>query len=125
VRGQWRIDPTLLDKPFTGRAALLSPFDRIISDRKRMAEIFEFDYLLEMFKPVAKRRWGFYALPILYGDRFVGKLDAAANHDAGVLEVRAMYEDTPFTKKVRRAVDAEIDDLADWLHLKQGGSSGG
>jgi uncharacterized protein YcaQ len=117
VRGQWRIDPTLLDKPFTGRAALLSPFDRIISDRKRMLDLFQFDYLLEMFKPAAHRKWGYYALPILYGDQFVGKLDATANHDAGILEVHALHEDEPFTKRMRSAVDKEIDDLAGWLHL--------
>jgi uncharacterized protein len=117
VRGQWRVDPTLLGQPFTGRAALLSPFDRIISDRKRMLEIFQFDYLLEMFKPVAQRKWGYYALPILYGDQFVGKLDATANHDAGVLEVHAVHQDVPFRKPIKRAVDAEIADLAHWLGL--------
>ena len=50
-------------------------------DRKRMGEIFEFDYVLEMYKPAAQRRWGYYALPILYGDRLVGKLDARADRD--------------------------------------------
>ena len=119
VRGKWRIDATLLDKPFTGRAALLSPFDRIISDRKRMTELFEFDYFLEMFKPVAQRKWGYYALPILYGDQFVGKLDATANRAAGMLEIHAVHEDEPFTNPMRRAVDDEIDDLADWLDLER------
>ena len=118
VRGQWRIDPTLLDAPFSGRAALLSPFDRIISDRKRMLDLFGFDYQLEMFKPAAKRRWGYYALPILYGDQFVGKLDATANHDTGTLDIHAVHEDTPFTQRIRAAVDTEIDDLAHWLGLR-------
>lgn len=118
VRGQWRVDPMLLDRPFTGRAALLSPFDRIISDRKRMQDLFGFDYLLEMFKLAEQRRWGYYALPILYGDTFVGKLDASANHDSGVLEVHAIHEDVPFTKRMSRAVDHEIDDLANWLNLR-------
>ena len=63
VRGTWRVDPARLGQPFTGRAALLSPFDRVLHDRKRMADLFEFDYALEMYKPAASRRWGYFALP--------------------------------------------------------------
>ena len=118
VRGEWRVDPALLGQPFAGRAALLSPFDRLLHDRKRMADVFEFDYHLEMFKPVGKRRWGYYALPILYGDRLVGKLDAAADRRAGVLTVAAVHEDAPFNKAMTAAVDREIKDLAGWLGLE-------
>jgi len=117
VRGTWRVDPSLLGQPFAGRAALLSPFDRLIYDRKRTTEIFEFDYQLEMYKPVAKRRWGYYALPILYGDRFVGKLDAAADRAAGVLRINAIHEDVTFTKAMSAAVHREIEDLARWLTM--------
>ena len=99
VRGTWRVDPAQLGQPFEGRAALLSPFDRLVHDRKRMVELFEFDYQLEMYKPAAKRRWGYFALPILYGDRLVGKLDATADRKAGVLRVDAIHEDVPFTKR--------------------------
>ncbi len=117
VRGQWRVDPAQLGQPFAGRAALLSPFDRLVADRKRLGELFEFDYILEMYKPAAKRRWGYYALPILYGDRLVGKLDAAADRAAGVLRVAAVHQDVPFTKAMTTAVDREISDLARWLDL--------
>jgi uncharacterized protein YcaQ len=117
VRGAWRVDPALLGQPFAGRAAVLSPFDRLLHDRKRMKDVFEFDYILEMYKPAAKRRWGYYALPILYGDRLVGKLDARADRDAGVLEVTAVHRDVPFTEAMTEAVDREIRDLARWLAL--------
>jgi uncharacterized protein len=117
VKGSWRVDPAQLDRPFTGRAALLSPFDRLLADRKRMSELFEFDYILEMYKPAASRRWGYYALPILYGDRLVGKLDATADRREGELRVAAVHQDLPFTKAMTAAVDREVADLAEWLGL--------
>jgi hypothetical protein len=117
VRGTWRVDPSLLGQPFSGRAALLSPFDRLIHDRKRTVELFGFDYQLEMYKPAAKRRWGYFALPILYGDRLVGKLDAAADRKAGVFRVGAVHQDEPFSKAMTAAVEHEIADLAQWLRL--------
>ncbi|NUU16004.1 winged helix DNA-binding domain-containing protein [Cellulomonas humilata] len=117
VRGEWRVDPAQLDLPFEGRAALLSPLDLLLYDRKRMTDVFEFDYILEMYKPVAARRWGYFALPVLVGDRLVGKLDATADVKAGVLRVHAVHEDEPWTPDARAAVDREIDDLAQWLEL--------
>jgi uncharacterized protein len=117
VKGQWRVDPELLDRASTGRVALLSPLDRLVYDRKRMTELFEYDYQLEMFKPAAKRRWGYWALPILYKDRLVGKLDATADRKAGVLKVDAIHQDVPFTKAMTAGVQHEIKDLASWLGL--------
>lgn len=117
VRGRWRVDPSWLGQPFSGRAALLSPFDRLIHDRKRTGELFEFDYQLEMYKPAANRRWGYFALPILYRDRLIGKLDATADRKAGVLRVDAIHRDVPFDRALTAAVDAEIKDLAHWLEL--------
>ncbi|GAA0981910.1 winged helix-turn-helix domain-containing protein [Acrocarpospora macrocephala] len=117
VKGTWRVDPTLLSQPFSGRAALLSPFDRLIHDRKRTLELFGFDYQLEMYKPAAKRRWGYFALPILYADQLVGKLDATADRKAGVLRIDAIHQDIPFTKTMTAAIDREIKDLSHWLEL--------
>jgi uncharacterized protein len=120
VKGTWRVDPSLLGQPFSGRAALLSPFDRLIHDRRRTVELFEFDYQLEMYKPVAKRRWGYFALPILYQDRLVGKLDATADRTADVLRIDAVHQDVPFGKTMTAAVDGQIRDLARWMGLDLG-----
>jgi len=117
VKGSWRVDPAQLGQPFTGRAALLSPFDRLIHDRKRMAELFQFDYQLEMYKPAAKRRWGYFALPVLHGDQLVGKLDATADRKAGILRVNALHQDFPWTPQMTEAINAEITDLAKWLKM--------
>jgi len=117
VLGEWRVDPSYLDQPFEGRAALLSPFDRLVHDRNRTQDLFEFEYQLEMYKPVAKRQWGYYALPILYGDRLVGKLDAKAEPKDGVLVVNAIHQDVEFTPAMAAEIDKEIADLAAWLNV--------
>jgi len=119
VPGEWRVDPGQLDRPFTGRTALLSPFDRLVHDRRRARALFGFEYTLEMYKPAAKRRWGYFALPVLHGDRLVGKVDAKADRKAGRFVVHAVHEDEPFTAEVRDAVQAELDDLAGWLGLSR------
>jgi uncharacterized protein YcaQ len=116
--GEWRVDPAQLGLPFEGRTALLSPFDPVVRDRVRATDLFEFDYVLEMYKPAAKRRWGYFALPILHGDRLVGKLDATADRKAGRFFVDAVHEDVPFTAAMTTAVDAEISALASWLGLR-------
>jgi hypothetical protein len=120
LRGTWRVEPSLLENldEFEGRAALLSPFDRLVMDRKRLDALFGFDYLLEMYKPQEQRIWGYYALPILHGDRLVGKLDATAEPAEGVLRVDAVHEDEPWQDETKQAVAAEIEDLAGWLDLE-------
>jgi uncharacterized protein len=118
VKGEWRVDPAALEEDdFEGRTALLSPFDRLVHDRVRTEELFDFEYTLEMYKPAAKRRWGYFALPILHEDRLVGKLDAAADRKAGVLRVNAIHEDVKFTRPMTKAVQGELEDLASWLGL--------
>lgn len=119
AEGTWRVDPALLDATddFAPRTALLSPFDRLVFDRGRAHDIFGFEYIVEMYKPAARRRWGYFALPILHGDNLVGKLDAAADRKAGLLRVDAIHEDVAFSAEVTDAVHAEIRDLAAWLGL--------
>jgi len=117
TKGEWRVDPASLRDDFEGRTALLSPFDRLVYDRARALELFEFDYTLEMYKPAAKRRWGYFALPVLHHDRLVGKVDAVADRKASVLRVHAIHEDVRFTRAMQRDVRRELDDLASWLAL--------
>ena len=115
VAGEWRVDPEQLGRPFQGRAALLSPLDRLVFDRQRMVDLFEFDYALEMYKPADQRKWGYWAMPVLFGDRLVGKVDATTNRKTRVLRVDAVHEDVRFTKAMAAAVDSEIADLTAWL----------
>jgi uncharacterized protein YcaQ len=117
VKGEWRVDPAQLGRDFEGRTALLSPFDRLIHDRTRTEQLFGFEYTLEMYKPAAKRRWGYFALPILHGDQLIGKLDAMADRKAGVLRVNAIHEDVRFTRAMKKGVEDELDELAAWLGL--------
>ncbi len=70
-----------------------------------------------MYKPKEKRRWGYFALPVLHHDQLVGKVDAIADRKASVLRVHAIHEDVRFTRAVTKAVKAEIEALAAWLDL--------
>ena len=119
VKGEWRIDPAALGEELEPRTALLSPFDRLVYDRARAQLLFDFNYTLEMYKPAPKRRWGYFALPILHGDRLVGKVDAAADRKASVLRVNAIHEDVKFMRAISNSVQAELDDLASWLGLER------
>jgi hypothetical protein len=121
VGGVWRVDPLALEGGFEPRTALLSPFDRLVHDRVRAQELFGFEYVLEMYKPRAARRWGYFALPVLSGDRLVGKVDATADRRAGALRVDAVHEDVPFGRALRSAVMAELDALARWQGLERVG----
>ncbi len=121
VAGRWQVDPVglaELGSAFHGRTALLSPFDRLVFDRARAEELFGFEYVLEMYKPAAKRRWGYFALPILHGDELVGKLDAKADRKAGLLRVFAVHADHAWSDQVTADVRAEIAALAEWLGLE-------
>jgi uncharacterized protein YcaQ len=115
---KWRVDPeaiAALEQDEGGRVAFLSPYDGMLFDRPRLHDIFEFDYVLEQFKPKAQRKYGYFAHPILMGDRFVGLLDAEVNREREVLTVNAVHELLPFDPEEDEMVRAEIADLAEWL----------
>ena len=115
---KYRVDPealAALDDDAGGRVAFLSPYDGMLLDRPRLKEVFEFEYVLEQFKPKPQRRYGFFAHPILLGDRFVGMLDAEVDRSRETLVVNAVHEFLPFEAEEDEMVRAEIADLADWL----------
>jgi uncharacterized protein YcaQ len=115
--GLWRVDPEATADGFEGRTALLSPFDRLVHDHVRALELFDFEFFLEMYKPKAKRRWGYFALPALHHDALIGKVDAAADRSASLLQVHAVHRDVRFSRDMTAAVKAELGALAQWLGL--------
>lgn len=119
VRGNWLVDPDLLDRPFVGRTALLSPFDRLVYDRQRALALFGFDYKLEIYIPEAKRQWGYYVLPVLHGDRLVAKADVKADRKEGVLRVPSLHMESGTTAADVDASRGELRALADWLKLER------
>lgn len=115
---KYRVDPeavAALADDAGGRVAFLNPYDGMLFDRPRLKEIFEFEYVLEQFKPKPQRKYGYFAYPILMGDRFVGMLDAEVDRENERLVVNAVHEFLPFDAEEHEMVRAEIDDLAEWL----------
>ena len=106
-----------LDKARQGRlrathTALLSPFDPLVWDRARASAMFDFDYTLECYVPAAKRRYGYYVLPILHRGQLIGRLDAKAHRADGVFEIKALFLQ-PGTAVAPRLVQALADTIRD------------
>jgi uncharacterized protein YcaQ len=105
----------VLDHAFRPRTALLSPFDRLIHDRARAEELFGFRFRLEIYVPKAKREYGYFVMPILHGDRLVGRIDPAFDRSANVLRVRAVFAEPEAPPAAWPAIRKQIDDLGAWL----------
>jgi uncharacterized protein YcaQ len=76
--------------------AFLAPLDPLMWDRRLLRELFDFDYLWEVYVPATKRRWGYYVLPILYSDRLVGRIEPRIDRKAGVLRVVGLWWEKSF-----------------------------
>ncbi len=106
--------------PPVDRAVLVPPLDNLLWDRDAIADIFQFDYRWEVYVPAAKRRYGYYVLPILFGDQMVGRIELKALRDQGQLAVTGLWWET-------RSVEAEdalrraIAEVADYLGLNEVG----
>ncbi len=110
-------------RPRADRGVLLSPFDPVLWDRRRVQQLFDFDQVLEIFKPAPKRKYGYYCLPVLAGDRLVGRVDLKAKWPTKQLEVLSLlFESGDITAKVntkdREAVRTALDRYAGALELK-------
>jgi uncharacterized protein len=89
--GGWRAHPDAEDGPVPRRVTFLSPFDRLIHDRDRAEALWDFRYRLEMYVPKAKREYGYYVLPILRGDRLIGRVEPVLDRKTGVLHVKGIW----------------------------------
>ncbi len=115
LRGTWYAHGELLEQRFRGRAALLSPFDQLIHDRARTEGLFGFRYRLEIYVPKDRREYGYFVLPILFGDRLVGRLDPTYDRKANVLRVRAAWAEPGAPAEAGEGVASEVSSLARWL----------
>ncbi len=127
-RGSWFVcadDLPLLDRLVAGewepRTTLLSPFDNLIVDRKRTEQLFDFKFRFELYVPKAKRQYGCYVMPILHGDRLIGRIDPEMDRRKEVLKVNAVYaeSDAPVTEKTGKMVADAINELGSFLGAKE------
>ncbi len=112
----WMRAETELPGDWRGRTALLSPFDNLLCDRGRAEELFGFTHRLEIYTPKPKRQWGYFVLPILHGDRLIGRADLRIDRKAARLIAPAVHreDDAPRGKAIAKAVRRELERLAAW-----------
>ena len=111
-RGRLVAHPEAVDGPVPDRITFLSPFDRLIHDRDRAEALWDFYYRLEMYVPAAKREYGYYVLPILRGDRLVGRIEPVFDRKENVLRVNGLWWQ-PGQKPVD--LEEQLENLAAFL----------
>lgn len=111
--------PLLEDPPeATSSVAFIAPFDSLLWDTALISSLFGFEYVWEAFFPEAKRRWGWYVLPILFGDRLVGRIEPRINRDEGRVDVVGLWwEDAFAAGRAKGFVDAMREALRAYLRF--------
>jgi uncharacterized protein YcaQ len=119
LAGERLIHAGLLERAWRPRTVVLSPFDDLLSDRDRAEALFGFEFRLEIYVPPPKRRWGYFVLPVLRGDRPIGRIDPALDREAGVLTVKAVFAEEHAPGSAGPEVRRAIDELALWLGARE------
>jgi uncharacterized protein YcaQ len=116
LRGRWYTHADLLARlrTFRPRTVLLSPFDDLISDRARTERLFDFRYRIEIYVPRAKRRFGYFVLPILHGDRLIGRVDPRFDRTERRLHIQGVWAEPDAPPDAGTAVASALADLAAW-----------
>ena len=104
--GRWRAHPDAADGPVPDRLTFLSPFDRLVKGRDRAEALWNFHYRLEMYVPKAKREYGYYVLPIMRGDRIVGRIEPIFDRRTRTLRVNGVWTENGVRLPMRRIDDA-------------------
>jgi uncharacterized protein len=101
------------------RIRVLSPFDPLIRDRKRLQRLFNFDYRIEIFVPEAKRKYGYYVFPLLERDRLIGRIDMKAQRNDNRLHVTGLWLEpgVKFTKGREKKLTSELNRHARFISL--------
>lgn len=110
---------TRIPRKVDGELRLLSPFDSMVFNRRRLEKFFGFEYRIEIYVPQEKRRFGYYVFPMLYGDEFVGRVDLKADRSRGVLHAKQVHYEPGWDVGIGQPLREELDRMARWLELER------
>jgi hypothetical protein len=121
-KGPWYLhadDEPLLEQlrntQYAPRTTLLSPFDNLICDRARTRLLFNFDFTIEIYVPAAKRKFGYYVLPILHNEQLIGRIDPTMDRETNTLTVNAVFAEAKAPRDAGAAISGAIRELALFL----------
>ncbi|HET8569797.1 MAG TPA: crosslink repair DNA glycosylase YcaQ family protein [Candidatus Limnocylindria bacterium] len=118
VRGDWIVRRDLLrDAELPDRLTLLSPFDRLIHDRERARDLFGFDFTMEIYVPRAKRKYGYFAMPVLRAERLIARIDPEVDRAKAVLRVNRIFPE-PRARVPAAPLRAAVESLAATLGVR-------